>query len=75
MPSDDFQNLTHFQKFNKGNLAFVIFCVPKKEIHKIEETKAKLERIQRLECSLNLDNLINNYTDNLEIKEISFYEK
>jgi len=39
------------------------------------ETKAKLERIQRLEDSLNLDEMINNYSDNLEMKEISIYEK
>jgi len=45
MPSDDFQNLTHFQKFNKGNLAFVIFCVPKKEIH-FEEFKRKVSKLK-----------------------------
>ena len=33
MASDDFPNLTHYQKFNKGNLAFVIFGVPKEEIN------------------------------------------
>jgi len=39
------------------------------------ETKAKLERIQRLESSLNLDEIINLYSDNLEMKEISIYEE
>lgn len=39
------------------------------------ETKSKLDRIQRLEKSLNLDEIINSYSENIEIKEISFYEK
>ena len=38
------------------------------------ETKAKLERIQKLEQKIDLSEVINNYNDNLEIKEISFYE-
>lgn len=38
------------------------------------ETKAKLEQIQQLEQKINLSEIINNYNDNLEIKEISFYE-
>ena len=38
------------------------------------ETKAKLEQIQQLEQKVDLSELINNYNENLEIKEISFYE-
>ena len=38
------------------------------------ETKAKLEQIQQLEQKIDLSEIINNYNDNLEIKEISFYE-
>jgi len=38
------------------------------------ETKAKLERIKKLEKIINLDKMINNYSDSLEIKEISSYE-
>ena len=38
------------------------------------ETKAKLERIEKLEKIINLDKMINNYSDSLEIKEISSYE-
>ena len=39
------------------------------------ETKSKLDRIQRLEASLDLNELISSYNKNMEIKEISFYEK
>ena len=45
MPSDDFPNLTHYQKFNKGNLAFVIFGVPKEEIN-FEEFKKKVSKLK-----------------------------
>ena len=45
MPSDDFPNLTHYQKFNKGNLAFVIFGVPKEEIN-FEEFKRKVSKLK-----------------------------
>jgi thiamine biosynthesis protein ThiI len=38
------------------------------------ETKAKLEQIQQLEQKVDLSEIINNYNENLEIKEISFYE-
>ena len=45
MPSDDFPNFTHYQKFNKGNLAFVIFGVPKEEIN-FEEFKRKVSKLK-----------------------------
>ena len=45
MPSDDFPNLTHYQKFNKGNLAFVIFGVPKEEIN-FDEFKRKVSKLK-----------------------------
>jgi len=38
------------------------------------ETKAKLEQIQQLEQKVDLSEIINNYNENLEIKEFSFYE-
>ena len=45
MPSDDFPNLTHYQKFSKGNLAFVIFCLPKEEIN-FEKFKRKVSKLK-----------------------------
>jgi thiamine biosynthesis protein ThiI len=39
------------------------------------ETKSKLDRIQRLESSIEIDKLITDYHQKIEIKEISFYEK
>ena len=45
MPFDDFPNFTHYQKFNKGNLAFVIFGVPKEEIN-FEEFKRKVSKLK-----------------------------
>jgi hypothetical protein len=45
MPSDDFPNLIHYQKFSKGNLAFVIFGVPKEEIN-FEEFKRKVSQLK-----------------------------
>ena len=45
MPPDDFPNLTHYQKFYKGNLAFVIFGVPKEEIN-FEEFKRKVSKLK-----------------------------
>ena len=39
------------------------------------ETKSKLDRIQRLERSIEIDKLIAEYHQKIEIKEISFYEK
>ena len=45
MPPDDFPNLIHYQKFSKGNLAFVIFGVPKEEIN-FEEFKRKVSNLK-----------------------------
>ena len=45
MPPDDFPSLIHYQKFNKGNLAFVIFGVPKEEIN-FEEFKRKVSKLK-----------------------------
>ena len=45
MPPGDFPNFTHYQKFNKGNLAFVIFGVPKEEIN-FEEFKRKVSKLK-----------------------------
>ena len=45
MSSDNFPNLTHYQKSNKGNLAFVIFGVPKEEIN-FEEFKTKVSKLK-----------------------------
>ena len=45
MPPDDFPNLIHYQKFSKGNLAFVIFAVPKEEIN-FEEFKRKVSKLK-----------------------------
>ena len=39
------------------------------------ETKSKLDRILKLEDSLQLNEMIMSYNQNIEIKEISFYEK
>ena len=45
MASDDFPNFTHYQKFSKGNLAFVIFGIPKEEIN-FEEFKKKVSKLK-----------------------------
>ena len=39
------------------------------------ETKSRLDRILKLEDSLQLNEIIASYNQNIEIKEISFYEK